>query len=64
MKYKLIGEALNEVYKELIGESDLIKEDLSNIVEVGKTITDNINYGENVENYTKKRQIYFFLNVF
>lgn len=54
MKYKLIGEALNEVYKELIGESDLIKEDLSNIVEVGKTITDNINYGENVENYTKK----------
>ena len=54
MKYKLIGEALNEVYKELIGESDIIKEDLSNIVEVGKTITDNINYGENVENYTKK----------
>ena len=54
MTYKLIGEALNEVYKELIGESDLIKEDLSNIVEVGKTITDNINYGENVENYTKK----------
>lgn len=54
MKYKLIGEALNEVYRELIGESDLIKEDLSNIVEVGKTITDNINYGENVENYTKK----------
>ena len=54
MKYKLIGEALNEVYKELIGESDLIKEDLGNIVEVGKTITDNINYGENVENYTKK----------
>ena len=54
MKYKLIGEALNEVYKELIGESELVKEDLSNIVEVGKTITDNINYGENVENYTKK----------
>ena len=54
MKYKLIGEALNEVYTELIGESELIKEDLSNIVEVGKTITDSINYGENVENYTKK----------
>lgn len=54
MIYKLIGEALNEVYAELIGESDLVKEDLSNIVEVGKTITESSTYGENVENYTKK----------
>lgn len=54
MIYKLIGEALNEVYKELIGETELVKEDLSNIVEVGKTITESSTYGENVENYTKK----------
>ena len=56
MIYKLIGEALNEVYKELIGETNLVKEDLSNIVEVGKTITESSTYGENVENYTKSEE--------
>ena len=54
MKYKEIGEALNEVYAEIIGESDLIKEDLSNIVEVGKKITAESAFDDSFENYTKK----------
>lgn len=54
MNYKQIGAVVNEVFQEIIGESELVKEDLSNIVEVGKVITENTTFDENYENYTKK----------
>ena len=54
MKYKQIGEILNDVYGSIIGEDNLIKEDLSNIVEVGKTITSSSAFDDNFDNYVKK----------
>lgn len=54
MKYKQIGEILNDVYANIIGESETLNEDLSNIVEVGKTITSSDAYGDAFDNYTKK----------
>lgn len=54
MKYSQIGEVLNDVFDELIGESELITEDLSNIVSVGKTITSNTTFNDNFENYAGK----------
>lgn len=54
MEYKKIGAIVNEVFNELIGESALVTEDLSNIVEVGKVITSNSTFDDNYENYTKK----------
>lgn len=54
MKYKQIGEILNDVYANIIGESETLNEDLSNIVEVGKTITSSDAYGDAFDKYTKK----------
>lgn len=54
MKYKQIGEILNDVYGSIIGEGDLIKEDLSNIVEVGKVITSSSSFDDNFDTYVKK----------
>lgn len=54
MLYKQIGAVVNEIFSEIIGESELVNEDLSNIVEVGKVITSSTTFDENYENYTKK----------
>lgn len=54
MQYKQIGAVVNEIFAELIGENELVNEDLSNIVEVGKVITSNTTFDDNYENYTKK----------
>ena len=54
MKYKQIGQILNDVYGSIIGEDNLIKEDLSNIVEVGKMITSSSVFDDNFDNYVKK----------
>jgi len=54
MNYKQIGEILNDVYGSIIGEDNLIKEDLSNIVEVGKIITSSSTFDDNFDNYVKK----------
>ena len=54
MNYKQIGEVLNDVYGSIIGEGELIKEDLSNIVEVGKVITSNSTFDDNFDNLVKK----------
>ena len=54
MNYKQIGEILNDVYGSIIGEGELIKEDLSNIVEVGKVITSNSTFDDNFDNLVKK----------
>lgn len=50
MKVKQIHTLVNSVTKEILGETALIKEDLSNVVDVGKQIFDT----ENVDNYVKK----------
>lgn len=54
MKYKHIGEALNEIWGEVIGEENMIAEDLSNIVEIGKTIVASTQFNDNFDTYTKK----------
>ena len=50
MKVKQIYTLVNSVTKEILGDTALIKEDLSNVVDVGKQIFDT----ENVDNYVKK----------
>lgn len=54
MKVKQIATLLNEVFDEIVGESVLVAEDLSNIVDVGRTITSSTQYGDNFENYVGK----------
>lgn len=52
MKVKQIYEILNTVIGETLGKTDLVTEDLTNIVEVGKELFDN---GDSaVDNYVKK----------
>lgn len=54
MKVNQIATVLNEVYNEIIGESELVKEDLSNIVDVGRTITASTLWANNFDNYVGK----------
>lgn len=49
MQVKQIHEIMNTVTNEIIGKSDLVAEDLSNIVDVGKELLDNTS----VDNYVK-----------
>lgn len=49
MKVKQVYTLLNNITKELTGKSDLVSEDLTNVVDVGKTILDNTD----VDNYVK-----------
>lgn len=50
MKMQQIATLINSVTSELTGEIDLLQEDLSNVVSIGKTIVDT----DNVDNYVKK----------
>lgn len=54
MKVNQIAEILNQTYQELIGESALVAEDLSNIVEVGRQITSTTQWGDNFDKYVGK----------
>lgn len=54
MNYKQIGDILNDVYGSIIGESEPFKEDLSNIVEVGKVITSSSAFDDNFDTLVKK----------
>lgn len=54
MIYKQIAEVLNATFGELIGEDAIFAEDLSNVVELGKTIEATDAFGDAFENYTKK----------
>lgn len=54
MEYKKIGALTNEIFAELIGESDLVTEDLSNIATVGERITSDTRFDDNYEQYTRK----------
>lgn len=49
MKVKQVYTILNEITKELTGKTDLLTEDLSNVVDIGKTILDSTD----VDNYVK-----------
>ena len=54
MKVNQIATILNSVYNEIIGESALVNEDLSNIVDVGRQITSSTQWGNNFDNYVGK----------
>ena len=44
MKQTDIHTFLSTVYQEVTGETDVVKEDLTNIVDVGETLMDNQTY--------------------
>lgn len=54
MKVNQIATMLNTVFSEIIGESDPVAEDLSNIVDVGRTITSSTQWGDNFDRYVAK----------
>ena len=55
MKVKQIATILNTVInQEQIGESAIVKEDLSNIVDVGKVLASTSVFGDNFDNFTRK----------
>lgn len=54
MKVKQISTMLNSIYGEVLGETNLFKEDLSNIVSAGQIITASTAFGENFDNYVGK----------
>ena len=49
MQVKQIYQIMNDVTKEILGKTDLVKEDLSNIVDLGNALLDNTS----VDNYVK-----------
>lgn len=54
MKISQISTMLNDVFGEIVGETNIITEDLSNIVDVGREITKTDQFGDNFENYVGK----------
>ena len=54
MKVNQISTMLNSIYGEVLGETNLFKEDLSNIVSAGQIITASTAFGENFDNYVGK----------
>ena len=51
MKVNQISAMLNTVFGEILGDTAIVAEDLSNIVSVGTVITGSTQFGENFENY-------------
>lgn len=54
MKVKQISGLLNSVFGEVLGDTGLISEDLSNLVSAGTVITSSTDFGDNFENYAGK----------
>lgn len=54
MKVKQISTMLNQVFGEILGDTALVSEDMSNIVSVGQVITSSTQFGDNFENYAGK----------
>lgn len=54
MKVNQISAMLNDIWGEVLGETGLVNEDLSNLVSVGQVITSSTDFGENFENYAGK----------
>ena len=50
MKVTQLHGLVNAVTKEILGETAVVQEDLSNVVDIGKSIIDS----DNVDNYVKK----------
>ena len=54
MKVSQIADVLNySIEKEVVGEVDLVQEDLSNIVDVGKTVTTSLTANGNTNNFVQ-----------
>lgn len=53
MKVNQIASIMNTVFSEIIGDSEPINEDLSNIVDVGRQITSNSLYLDNIDGYSR-----------
>lgn len=53
MKVSQIATILNETFQEIIGESAIVSEDLSNVVAVGQIITADSTFGSNLNGYAK-----------
>ena len=51
MKVKQISTMLNQVFGEILGDTALVSEDMSNIVSVGQVITSSTQFGDNFDNY-------------
>lgn len=51
MKVKQISSMLNTVFGEILGDTGLIAEDMSNLVSAGQVITSSTQFGDNFENY-------------
>lgn len=51
MKVNQISGLLNSVFGEILGDTNLITEDLSNLVSSGQVITSSTTYGDNFDNY-------------
>ena len=54
MKVNQISTMLNSIYGEVLGETNLFKEDLSNIVSAGQIITASSAFGDSFDNYVGK----------
>lgn len=54
MKVKQISTMLNQVFGEILGDTGLISEDMSNLVSAGQIITSSTQFGDNFENYAGK----------
>ena len=54
MKVKQISSMLNNVFGEILGDTGLINEDMSNLVSAGQIITSSTQFGDNFENYAGK----------
>lgn len=54
MKVNQISGILNDVYKEVLGQENMIQDDLSNIVSAGQIITGSAAFGDNFDNYAGK----------
>lgn len=54
MKVVQIASMLNSTFAEVIGEGELIAENLSNIVDVGRTILQSTQWGDNFDKYVAK----------
>ena len=51
MKVKQISSMLNTVFGEILGDTGLINEDMSNLISAGQVITSSTQFGDNFENY-------------
>ena len=54
MKVNQISTMLNQVFGEILGDTGLISEDMSNLVSAGQIITSSTQFGDNFENYAGK----------